>query len=280
MSQWTQLRDRNPENRVAGNRDDWVKHTTFLALLAFLLEREPWASGLWLRECHAGRGVYALPPDDARRADIQRLAQTPLGRAQRRCLADLDAPLYAGSAALVSGLLDRHLGAHHYEAYEWDPQTRRILRSVVGASRVLGDTGDDRFDGETHIAEHVASWGGRDVVLMDPFGIWDRDKHAERRARYERIFARLDEHPSPPVWAVYFTWRHAQARAKLPAWIQRPRVEVTWNFGVPCALWIAPPSALFDELASRLSGEIDQLPLAALERSKSRVDELPRVHVR
>jgi hypothetical protein len=86
MTPWSNLRDENPENRVAGNGDDLVKHTIYLAVLAYLLEHEPWSEGLRLRECHAGRGIYEVPSDDPRRFGIDMLGDTPLGRAQHEAL--------------------------------------------------------------------------------------------------------------------------------------------------------------------------------------------------
>jgi hypothetical protein len=96
---WRQLEDpENPENRNAGNGGDLVKHTVYLATLDYLLARAPWSTALRVRECHAGRGMYAIARSDTARRplieclydplkvdtgvllhDLQRVAQTALG---------------------------------------------------------------------------------------------------------------------------------------------------------------------------------------------------------
>lgn len=241
---WPELRHDNPENRVAGNVDDRIKHAIYESTVSFLLEREPWRSGMFVHECHAGRGVY-----------------------------EVDGESYAGSASRVTRLLDEHDGSHRYEAYEWDPRTRRHLRNVVGHDRVLGDTGDGRFDGETYIADHIHAWDVRHLVLMDPFGIWERAKLAERRARYQRIFSTLSTQPSRPVWLLYLTWKNTP-----PALTRARRLEVTWRARVPCAVWIAPPETLCEPLRRRLADEIAER--LVLDGGESGLHELPRVHVR
>lgn len=273
------LRDRNPENRVAGNADDLVKHTTYLAVLRYLLAHEPWRDGLFLHECHAGRGVYVLPPDDPRRAAITARRDTRLGRVHHAALVHAGADPsdhYAGSALLNSWMLAQHHGAHRYEAYEWDPQTRAILRGVVGDDRVLGGTGDERFDGETHIADRLSGWNHRDVVFMDPFAIWDRDRHAERRARYDRIFARLAEHDDPPVWLIYFTWRHALAARTVPT--PGAHLEVVWQFGVPCEMRIGLAADHLEPLRVVVLRELAHGGF--VEHGECGSDELVRIHVR
>lgn len=255
-ARWQDLADANPENRVAGNVDDLVKHTIYLTLLSLLGEREPWRSAAVVRECHAGRGVYLVARDDTRHAAIRRLGDTRLGRAQRRALAAVSADpatAYAGSALLCA----LSLGSVGYEAYEWDPATRAILRAVMAAAklshaRVAGDRGEARFDGESHIADHLSEWGETDVLLLDPFGVWDRDKHEIRRERYVRIVDALARHPAPPVWLLYFTWRNPEGRRSarqgsyldLRARIASPLIEAAWESDVPCAMWIAVPERL------------------------------------
>lgn len=274
-ARWLDLADENPENRVAGNVDDLVKHTVYLTVLSFLGENEPWRTATVVRECHAGRGVYLLAEDDARSRAISRLGDTRLGRAQRRALAAVGADparAYAGSALLCALALG---GAHRYEAYEWDPATRAILRAVLSAAElagahVAGDAGEARFDGESHVAERLFGWGASDVVLLDPFGVWDRDKHAIRRERYVRIFDALARHPSPPSWLLYFTWKNrAGIRSErrgsyrdLRARYGGSLVEATWESHVPCAMWVAVPERLAPAALAALEAATRELDAA------------------
>jgi len=124
---WKSLDDpENIENRNAGNGGDLVRHTVYLAVLRFLLGREPWSKGLVLRECHAGRGIYRIPATDPRLrlllclwTDPEAGSEVLLHRAQRLVLGGLRCwrnPLdgfhwYAGSALINAfTLADHQLG--------------------------------------------------------------------------------------------------------------------------------------------------------------------------
>ena len=74
----------NRENKNAGNGGDLVKHTVYLALLDYVLQHEPWATGVRLHECHAGRGIYLIPPHDARRPLVECLYALSTLRAASR----------------------------------------------------------------------------------------------------------------------------------------------------------------------------------------------------
>ena len=75
---WRQLQDENRQNRNAGNGGDLGKHTVYLTVLDYLLAHSPWSTKLRVRECHAGRGMYRIPADDARRPLLECL-YNPLG---------------------------------------------------------------------------------------------------------------------------------------------------------------------------------------------------------
>jgi hypothetical protein len=271
---WRDLVDDNPENASAGSSDDLVKHTVYLAALAWLLERAPWRRGMRLRECHAGRGVYRLPEGDPRRALSADLLRTDLllAGAQRDALDALDAGKgwYAGSALLVARLLAR-AGIHRYEGYEWFPATRRVLASVLREGAALDANvplaGEDaRFDGESHLAMRMASFGLEDVVLLDPFGLWLREKHAFRRARYRRILEAFDALAgrAPPLVA-YFTFGRSRGAssegpsALAPQIATRRRVVVTWRWELSSCMWLIVPAPLAEPLARHLDDHLRRL---------------------
>src|SRR5207237_1360015 len=121
-------------------------HTVYLATLRFLLNREPWREGVRLRECHAGRGVYQIPSGDARQRLVSCLftrtataSAAILHNAQSeaattlRCWPDSDAgsKWYAGSAVMNSLAVDNTRSSRHsVDLYEWQPETRHILRAI------------------------------------------------------------------------------------------------------------------------------------------------------
>jgi hypothetical protein len=276
----------NPENRSAGNGGDLVKHSAYLAMLSTLLAQEPWASGMRLHECHGGRGAYRVGAE--RRCHELCPSGTAstslLAVAQRDALAalQLDRSWYAGSALLAARTLAAHGHQHTHEVWEWDPETRRILASVLahaGVDSTVVDGGSigntDRVDGESAIADALPQWGRRDVVWLDPFGLWRRPKLANRRARYRRIFERLAVHPDPPALAMFFTWSRDEAAeanthaagpplrdgyAEL-AGLARARTGfiVRWNWDISCAMWLLVPSALCGALHDALADALAPL---------------------
>jgi len=148
----------NIQNANAGNGGDLVKHTVYLATLRFLLQREPWSQGLCLGECHAGRGMYAIPKQDKRRRLLSCLYSDPtdevsilLHDAQRDILTRLgcwpaavkELEWYAGSALINAyTLANKHPGLHSLDLYESKPescdpcsQICTFQRSCVCASR-------------------------------------------------------------------------------------------------------------------------------------------------
>jgi hypothetical protein len=267
----------NPENRNAGNGSDLIKHAIYLAFLGFL------GPGEALRECHAGRGVYRVPPSDRRRGRLAKLARssTGLSRAQRDAAGRLGVGLeewYVGSALLRAEAAEPRL----HEVYEWDPQTRAILRSAAGAAgaelRVRDDDPSLPFDGESHLSAALGGFGGADVVLLDPFGVWRHARHDFRRERYQRLLEHRAALPDPPSLALFFTWGNdargeaadlegeamcaavrlgrfadpladAEARAATPAngyralrgLIAGPLVRVRFHCDLRCAMWLVTP---------------------------------------
>ena len=218
--------DRNAQNNNAGNGGDLVKHTVYLALLDELLRREPWRTEIRLRECHAGCGVYLTTPDNAWLIMcLSRFGrETTLGGAQDDGLFALglrnDRPgsLYAGSAVLNLRALSGCRQARA-EFYEQKPATREVLKGVLRESiteqpeitiSVPGAKGRS-FDGEVRIADKIASWDERDVVLLDPFAMWSQSKDQRRRDLYRGILDGALERGCP--LPLFFTWGNANPRA-------------------------------------------------------------------
>ena len=298
---WWQGRDpHNPENTSAGNGADLVKHTVYAVLLSFLLERRPWREGMRLRECHAGRGVYRIPASDPRRDALEalhrgRAEQLILLKVQQAALrrlgvepgAQLD--WYVGSACANALRLGDRDG-HSYEGYEWAPETRAILAaaleamdlgqlpvSLPGALPGGGQPGL-RFEGERHVAEQLPGWGPRDVILLDPFGLWRRPKLAPRRARYRRLLdAWIARGEAAPPLSWYFTWSHEEtANSEIQgqadavsdgyqALLQRLRdagrapLQVRWRWEQTCAMWLLVTDELRQPLTERLDAALGAL---------------------
>ena len=282
MAAWKTLQDpHNPENRNAGNGGDLVKHTVYLVTLATLLEHAPWSRKLCVRECHAGRGMYRVSPADPRARRFSRLTHGPLQQARSHLLQQLDCDdgWYPGSAALVAELLAHHPHAHH-ELYEWSPTTRRILTGVMAqlapSCRILGSP-DGCFDGETHIGQALPGYSRHDVVLLDPFALWRRQKLAYRRARYRAIVDGLNAlGPDAPQVLWFFTWDpslddiedhlHNTHPAVVDGYaaLQRqlaPRcmVQVRWRWDLPCTMWLRIDESLAASLIDKLRHQLDAL---------------------
>ena len=146
---WNELDDReNIENRNAGNGGDLVKHTVYLTTLEYLLTHLPWSNELRVRECHAGRGMYAVPMNDTRRVlleclynpvnadvdvllhDVQRASQTVLSIWPPHVT---NITWYSGSAVLNAWQLALDKTAiHRLDLYEF---ARRHGKSFVHCLR-------------------------------------------------------------------------------------------------------------------------------------------------
>ena len=107
---------------------------------------------------------------------------------------------YAGSALINARRLADHPGSHTLDLYELKPETRQILRFVLmnmqlptRLSRNVLSDGDETkdFDGEGYIDREIGKWGSRDLILLDPFGLWLSPEDQKRRDRYGRIFDAL-----------------------------------------------------------------------------------------
>ena len=233
---WRQLQDENRENRNAGNGGDLGKHTVYLTVLDYLLANSPWSTKLRVRECHAGRGMYRIPADDARRPlleclynplgayagvllhDVQRASQSALDVSPAH-LAEFE--WYSGSAVVNAWRLGCvQGGSHQLELYELDADTRRVLRAVFAAPglqllhvkvRILPESEDQRdFDGELHVENNVSAWNSQDLVLLDPFAMWRQDQDQPERNRYRRIIERLIARgQESPLLMLFWTWGRA-----------------------------------------------------------------------
>ncbi len=225
----------NIENRNAGNGGDIVKHTVYLAALRFLLQQEPWKHGLNLRECHAGRGIYQIPNDDARIRLLSCLYSSPvidrtvfLQDVQRDLLGALGcwpcpvegSWLYAGSALTNAWILSKQQpGAHSLDLYNGSltrGESCGLCLTGIQLDEHLhvnvpptGESGET-FDGEAYIEQQIGTWGKRDVVLLDPFAMWRQAADQPRRDRYGAIFEALIRHGTDaPSLILFWTWGRA-----------------------------------------------------------------------
>lgn len=301
MSAFLHLRDPdNPENANAGNGGDLVKHTALLTMVRHLARQPQWRDALRIRECHAGRGVYLVGEDDPRRAPLKTLAESDLllATAQRDALTRVGAHEHPGAYAGSSLLLDEAAPqAALHEAYEWDPKTRAILRGVAQATarstwRIVGGE-EQRVDGEGLIARQIGQWDARDLVVLDPFGLWRHAKHAFRRARYRRIIQRWAGLRSRPNLFFFFTWgQDARGEARDLAhdrslfqrgWgpveamhpaphgpaivdgyrglraLAAPLLRLRWNWDLRCVVWLAVSEEQLEPLRRALAVELDAL---------------------
>jgi hypothetical protein len=276
----------NIENRNAGNGGDLVKHTVYLALLRYLLAHEPWSEGLLLRECHAGQGVYLIADGDSRSRLLSCLYSDPTGSsqvllqsAQRSALDALGCwqsgaerlHWYAGSALINAiALGDIQSNSHKLELYEWLPETRQILRSVLAAAQrephlswsVLPEEQQGReFDGEAYIERNIGRLGKQNVVLLDPFAMWRQPADQRKRNRYCAIIEGLvNRGPDAPSLVLFWTWGRAfpiadgdldgtatlvrNGYAALKAKLHNAGfhfVLVKWRWGLQFAMWVVVP---------------------------------------
>jgi hypothetical protein len=283
---WKLMNDpANPENKNAGNGGDLVKHTVYLATLRYLLAHKPWSDGLRLRECHAGRGIYGVPVGS--RKVLSCLHSNPAAKehpvllqtAQRDimgtmgCWPDaLEEPNWYAGSALINAftLADNHPSLHSVDLYEWEPDTRQILRSVLTAAQpgmrsswsVLPEEDEGReFDGEVYIEQRISGWAKQDVVLLDPFAMWREKKDQSKRNRYGAIVDGLIRHGADATSLILFwTWGNAfpVARGDLNGTNEpvkngyhelRSRlhlkefrfVRVKWCWGLQFAMWVVAP---------------------------------------
>ena len=234
---WTRLLDSdNPANRNAGNGGDLARHSVYAGTLQYLLAHDPWLTEIRVRECHAGRGMSAIPHDDVRRPLLKRLF-SPVGSSAGVALHDLqrasqaalgvwpakatDLNWYSGSAVLNTYCLAATAaGVRQLELYEMSPETKGVLRAVFdtpamqvpGVSvRILPEREDGSdFDGERHIETSLASWDSQDLIILDPFAMWRQTRDRVRRARYRRIVdAVTAKGQDAPLLMLFWTWGRA-----------------------------------------------------------------------
>jgi hypothetical protein len=285
---WKQMDDpANPENRHAGNGGDLVKHTVYLALLRHLLSHEPWRNGMILRECHAGRGAYQINNGDSRFGLLNCLYSDPssdglvlLRDAQRRAQSALEVwaseqgsiQWYAGSALInVMALAETEANSHKLELYEWMPETRHVLSSVLAAAqpkaerayRILAEEEPHQlFDGEAYVEQNIRHWGKQNIVLLDPFAMWRQPRDQHKRDRYGSIIDGLIRHGSQaPSLVLFWTWGQAflaadgdldgtaipvrngysdlRARLHIAGF---HFVLVKWRWGLQFAMWLVVPA--------------------------------------
>ncbi|MEM1030646.1 MAG: hypothetical protein AAGN82_09865 [Myxococcota bacterium] len=290
----------NPENANAGNGGDIVKHAALVAMVRYLVARPPWRDGqLRVRECHAGRGVYAIAEGDPRRRNTAFLATSAsaLAATGRAALARVGTRFEEGDYPGSSVLLHEATGgAGVHDAYEWDPATRAVLASVAGSAanwRVVGAPGV-RVDGEGALARRVHAFDVRDLLVLDPFGLWHRPRHAFRRARFRRLFDRRARLESRPCVFAFFTWGQHEAAMRSAlgadrclfvetwgaprAWrsprgvdvgvvdgyrtlraLAGPLLRLRWHWDLHCVVWLAVPEAHLEPLRRDVANAVTEL---------------------
>jgi hypothetical protein len=246
---------------------------------------------LRLRECHAGRGIYRIPVGSERMLSCLHsnpAAEVLLQSTQRDILDALGCwpyganPLqwYAGSALINAfTLAGNHPSLHSLDLYEWQPETRKILRSVLTAaqpemhsswSALPEEELGQEFDGEAYIERQISQWGKQDVVLLDPFAMWrGKEKHDQsKRNRYGAIVDALINHrDDAPSLILFWTWGNAflVARGDLNGTNKpvkngyhelRSRLHlkefrflrVKWCWGLQFAMWVVVPKEHLEAL--------------------------------
>jgi hypothetical protein len=286
----------NVENRNAGNGGDLVKHTVYLATLSLMRRRKPWSQGLLLKECHAGRGIYRIPSGDARCQLLSCLYSDPIAghvllqNAQRSILRTLGCwpsgreavQWYAGSALINAATLAEDLHSpNRMELYEYQPDTREILRSALKSA--LSDEAisltvfpeEDQgleFDGEAYVEREIDRWGHQSLLLLDPFAMWRQECDRRKRSRYGAIFDTLIRRGNDaPSLILFWTWGRAflvadadldgtatpvkNGYAELRSKLHRAGfrfVLVKWRWGLQFAMWVVAPldhlTALRDDI--------------------------------
>ncbi len=298
----------NKQNHNVANGGDIVKHTVYLATLDFLLRHPPWDKGMRLRECHAGRGIYHVDADHKSRAFLSCLhtARTKgeaalLQRAQRSILTRLGCwpatpenveqhvEWYAGSALINAHKLADHPATHELDLYESNPETRKILHSVLLDLQLpsqlswrvpSGQDDTKEFDGEECIEQEIDKWGVQDVIFLDPFAMWLSAEDQERRARYGRILDSVARRERDGVSLILFwvwgSWHQNEAGEDLSN-MARDGIDcgyhglrnklhgagvaflrVKWFWGQWFAMWIVVPrlpGAYLAELEERIQKE-------------------------
>jgi len=204
---------------------------------------------------------------------------------------------YAGSALMNALTLATESHIHEVDLYEWQPETRRILRAVVkdmpvesqvGLKILPGEEKDEPFDGEAYIEERVGEWHRQDVILLDPFAMWRQSTDQSKRNRYSAIVDRVLQHGlDAPSLILFWTWGRAfpVAEGDLNDTIERRNngyqelrakfhkaevqiIRVMWRWGLQFAMWVVVPTehvgSLRDDLelhCRRLSDHLDQTPI-------------------
>lgn len=178
---------------------------------------------------------------------------------------------YAGSALInASALADHSSGLHTLDFYEQQPETRRILETVLGdigckrglfAQVLAADRPNEQFDGEGYIEQQICGWGRRNVVLLDPFAMWRQPQDQVKRDRYAAVLdALVRRGPDAPCLVLFWTWGRAFRIAEgdlngttkpVKNGYQELRrklhkaglhfVLIRWRWGLQFAMWVLIP---------------------------------------
>jgi len=179
---------------------------------------------------------------------------------------------YAGSALLNAWVLAQsQAGNRALDLYEYEPDTRTALRSVLGAAGVTGRVhlnvlpaveDGTQFDGEQYIEVTVSSLGKNDLVLLDPFARWRKPEHQHARNVYASIIERLlGKAEDSPSLLIFWTWGSASVQAnedlcnsgravkngyqELLGIVKKAGFQIVlvkWHWGYVFAMWIIVPT--------------------------------------
>jgi hypothetical protein len=136
------------------------------------------------------------------------------------------------------------------------------LPALLSVSVLPVEDENEEFDGEAYIEEHIAGWGKQNVILLDPFAMWQKPKDQLKRDRYGVILDRLIHlgADAPPL-LLFWVWgqrHHRTARENLnasgeatPNGYQQLRgrlldaglhfVCIKWCWNQYFAMWVAVP---------------------------------------
>jgi 23S rRNA (adenine2030-N6)-methyltransferase len=161
----------------AGNHADVLKHTTLIALLTHLTEKD---AALTVIDTHAGAGLYRLDSEFAQTsgeaaAGVQRLFEVPQAELAPALTAYLELiagfnrggshKVYPGSPFIIQRLLRPHDRLKLFEMHPTDVRTLAANVAQLEAGRQVAVLREDGFEG---LKKFLPPPARRALVLCDP----------------------------------------------------------------------------------------------------------------
>lgn len=161
----------------AGNHADVLKHTTLIALLTHLTEKD---AALTVIDTHAGAGLYRLDSEFAQTsgeaaAGVQRLFEVPQAELAPALAAYLELlagfnrggshKVYPGSPFIIQRLLRPHDRLKLFEMHPTDVRTLAANVAQLEAGRQVAVLREDGFEG---LKKFLPPPARRALVLCDP----------------------------------------------------------------------------------------------------------------